>query len=82
MESQISADFAADAADPRPIHSQATTAPKKAISGAFKTIPKQAFTTTAEPVAILDAVAVLLPGQLLKIQARVGTGKIATLEKP
>ena len=80
MKSPISADFAAYAADPLPFHSQATTAPKKAFSGALKAIPKPAFTPTAEPVAILDAVAVLPPGQLLKIQAR--AGETATLEKP
>ncbi|MFZ4792427.1 MAG: UvrD-helicase domain-containing protein [Candidatus Competibacteraceae bacterium] len=60
--------------------SQAMTSPKKALSGGLKALPKPAFTPTDEQVAILDAVARLPPGQLLKIQARAGTGKTATLE--
>jgi superfamily I DNA/RNA helicase len=61
-------------------HFQTRTSPKKALSGGLKAIPKPVFTPTAEQVAILDAVARLPPGQLLKIQARAGTGKTATLE--
>jgi superfamily I DNA/RNA helicase len=38
------------------------------------------FTPTAEQRAIADAVARLRPGQLLKVQARAGTGKTSTLE--
>lgn len=38
------------------------------------------FTPTAEQRAIAEAVARLRPGQLLKVQARAGTGKTSTLE--
>jgi hypothetical protein len=51
MESPISADFAAYAADPPPFHSHATKAPKKALFGALKAIPKPVFTPTDEHCA-------------------------------
>jgi len=51
MESPISADFTANAADPLPYHSAATKAPKKVISGGLKAIPKPVFTPTDQQCA-------------------------------
>lgn len=43
-------------------------------------IPAVSFAPTPEQSAIVDAVRNLQPGELLKIQARAGTGKTSTLE--